>query len=141
MVGINNVTIIGNIGKISEVMTTTNGSRFINMTIATTEIYYSTNKEKKSNTQWHNVVFWNNMTEINKIVSKGDLLYVEGRLNYRMKSDSQIFTEIVAKNYRVLNKKKYAITENVNDNSLIDIDDFEFKNLDSVTYPYFDENE
>ena len=36
MVGINNVTIIGNIGKISDVMTTTNGSRFINITIATT---------------------------------------------------------------------------------------------------------
>jgi single-strand DNA-binding protein len=111
MVGINNVTIIGNIGKISDVMTTTNGSRFINMTIATTETYYSVNKEKKSNTQWHNVIFWNNMTELNKIISKGDLLYIEGRLNYRTKADNQIFTEIVAKNYRILNRKNYSSSD------------------------------
>ena len=107
MIGINSVTIIGNIGTISEIHTTTNGAKFVNLTIATTEVYYSTNNEKKSDTQWHNVVVWNNMTELHKMLSKGDLLYVEGRLNYRKKSPTQIFTEIVAKNIRILNKKRY----------------------------------
>jgi single-strand DNA-binding protein len=107
MIGINSVTIIGNIGTISDIMTTTNGARFVNLTIATTETYYSANNEKKSNTQWHNVVIWNNMTELQKMISKGDLIYVEGRLNYRKKSVTQIFTEIVAKNIRILSKKNY----------------------------------
>lgn len=107
MIGINSVTIIGNIGTISDIHTTNNGAKFVNLTIATTETYYSTNNEKKSDTQWHNVVVWNNMTELHKMLSKGDLLYVEGRLNYRRKSPTQIFTEIVAKNIRILSKKNY----------------------------------
>ena len=75
MIGVNNVTLIGNIGTVSDIMTTTNGSRFVNISVATTELYYSANNEKKNNTQWHNVIFWNNMVELQKIISKGDLIY------------------------------------------------------------------
>ena len=53
------------------------------------------------------------MTELHKMLSKGDLLYVEGRLNYRRKSPTQIFTEIVAKNIRILNKKNYSVVEDI----------------------------
>lgn len=113
MIGINSVTIIGNIGTISDVLHTTSGGRFVNLTIATTETFYTGEKEKKSNTQWHNVVLWNNMTDLHKMLSKGDLIYVEGRLNYRKKSNTHIFTEIVAKNIRILNKKNYVSTEEV----------------------------
>lgn len=113
MIGINSVTIIGNIGTISELCTTNNGSKFVNLTIATTETYYTSNNEKKSDTQWHNVIVWNNMTELHKMLSKGDLLYVEGRINYRKKSPTQIFTEVVAKNIRILNKKNYSFVEDV----------------------------
>lgn len=112
MIGINSVTIIGNIGTISEIFTTTNGARFVNLTIATTETYYSGNNEKKNNTQWHNVIIWNNMCEIHKLLNKGDLVYIEGRLNYRKKVDTAMFTEIVAKNLRILNRKNYNSTEN-----------------------------
>jgi single-strand DNA-binding protein len=113
MIGINSVTIIGNIGTISDINITNNGAKFVNLTIATTETFYSTNNEKKSDTQWHNVMLWNNMTELQKMLTKGDLLYVEGRLNYRRKSPTQIFTEIVAKNIRILNKKNYGVVEDV----------------------------
>lgn len=117
MTGINNVTLIGNIGSVGEILTASNGSKFMNITLATTEQFYTATKEKKQNTQWHNVILWNNMTELNKILSKGDLLYVEGRLNYR-KKESTIFTEIVANNIRVLNKRSY--TESVKDDVEID---------------------
>ena len=133
MIGINSVTIIGNIGTITEIMTTTNGARFVNLTIATTETYYSANNEKKSNTQWHNVVIWNNMTELQKMLSKGDLVYVEGRLNYRKKSETQIFTEIVAKNIRILNRKNYSASDKAGEIETINIEDMGF--------PIFDENE
>jgi len=111
MIGINNVTLIGNIGTISDILITSNGVKFANLTIATTETYFSSTKEKKTNTQWHNVVLWNNLSELTKLISKGDLIYVEGRLNYRKKTPTQVFTEIVAKNIRVLNKKNYVKDE------------------------------
>ena len=131
MIGINNVTIIGNVGTISDIMTTSNGAKFVNLTIATTETYYSANNEKKSNTQWHNVVIWNNMTELQKMISKGDLIYVEGRLNYRKKSPTQFFTEIVAKNIRILNRKNYSSSDN----------EIEEVKMDDLDYPIFEENE
>jgi single-strand DNA-binding protein len=133
MIGINSVTIIGNIGTISDIMTTTNGARFVNLTIATTETYYSANNEKKSNTQWHNVVIWNNMTELQKMLSKGDLIYVEGRLNHRKKSVTQFFTEIVAKNIRILNRKNYSASENAVEITEVEMEDFNF--------PIYDDNE
>ena len=149
MIGVNNVTLIGNIGTVSDIMTTTNGSRFVNISVATTELYYSANNEKKNNTQWHNVIFWNNMVELQKIISKGDLIYVEGRINYRKKNDNQIFTEIVAKNIRILNKKNYSVseinTDIVDDTSSIlnNTDEFteSYKDLDGSTYTIFNENE
>jgi single-strand DNA-binding protein len=127
MIGINSVTIIGNIGTISEIFTTTNGARFVNLTIATTETYYSGNNEKKNNTQWHNVIIWNNMCEIQKLLNKGDLVYVEGRLNYRKKVETGIFTEIVAKNLRILNRKNYLKTDPTKDNSSFVDDDENFE--------------
>ena len=133
MIGINSVTIIGNIGTISEIMTTTNGARFVNLTIATTETYYSANNEKKSNTQWHNVVIWNNMTELQKMLSKGDLIYIEGRLKHRKKSVTQFFTEIVAKNIRILNRKNYSASENAVEITEVEMEDFNF--------PIYDDNE
>jgi single-strand DNA-binding protein len=111
MIGINNVTIIGNVGTISEVMTNTNGTKFVNLLVATTESFTNVAKEKKTNTQWHNIVLWNTMTELQKMLSKGDLLFVEGRLNYRKKSPTHIFTEIVAKNIRILSKKNHHNSE------------------------------
>jgi single-strand DNA-binding protein len=127
MIGINSVTIIGNIGTISEIFTTINGARFVNITIATTETYYSGNNEKKNNTQWHNIIIWNNMCEIHKLLNKGDLVYIEGRLNYRKKVDTAIFTEIVAKNLRILNRKNYLKTDPIKDNSSFVDDDENFE--------------
>jgi single-strand DNA-binding protein len=125
MIGINSVTIIGNIGTVSEIFTTTNGTRFVNLTIATTETYYSGNNEKKNNTQWHNVIIWNNMCEIQKMLGKGDLIYIEGRLNYRKKVDAVTFTEIVAKNLRILHKKNYVPTDNLKESVSV-LDEFSF---------------
>jgi single-strand DNA-binding protein len=104
MNGINNVTIIGNVGNVSEIINVNSG-RFVTLSIATTEYFSNLNNEKKSKTLWHSVVLWNNMSELVKMIEKGDLIYVEGRLNYREKpNDNSRYTEIVAKTIRVLKK-------------------------------------
>ena len=104
MNGINNVTIIGNVGNVSEVINVNSG-RFVTLSVATTEYFSNLNSEKKSKTLWHSVVLWNNMSELVKMIEKGDLIYIEGRLNYREKTnDNSRYTEIVAKTIRILKK-------------------------------------
>lgn len=127
MIGINSTTIIGNVGTVSDVCITNGGAKFVNLSVATTETYYTVNNEKKTDTQWHNVIIWNSMTELQKIISKGDLVYVEGRINYRKKPNNQVFTEIVAKNIRILSKKNYS-EKNI-------------KNVDGITEVDFEDDE
>ena len=69
--------------------------------------FININKEKKSNTQWHSVVLWNSLSDLSSMIGKGDLIYVEGRLNYRVKNTdnhSERYTEVVAKTIRILRK-------------------------------------
>ena len=107
MDGVNSVTIIGNVGNITEVFVTNSNKKVVNISIATSESYYDVTNSKKTETQWHNIVLWNTLAEIaTKFITKGCLIYVEGKLNYRRKQDNSSVTEIVAKSIRVLSKKK-----------------------------------
>lgn len=106
MDGVNTVTIIGNVGNITELQKTNNDKKVINISIATSETFYDSTNNKKADTQWHNIVLWNSLAEVgSKFIFKGCLLYIEGKLNYRKRQDGSSITEIVAKSIRVLNKK------------------------------------
>jgi len=107
MNGVNNVMIIGNVGNVSDVINLNGGGKIVTLSIATTEQFININKEKKSNTQWHSVVLWNSLSDLSSMIGKGDLIYVEGRLNYRVKNTdnhSERYTEVVAKTIRILRK-------------------------------------
>jgi single-strand DNA-binding protein len=107
MNGVNNVIIIGNVGNVSDVINLNGGGKIVTLSIATTEQFININKEKKSNTQWHSVVLWNSLSDLSSMIGKGDLIYVEGRLNYRVKNTdnhSERYTEVVAKTIRILRK-------------------------------------
>jgi len=107
MDGVNAVTIIGNVGNITEMFVTNSNKKVVNISIATSESYFDVTNTKKSETQWHNIVLWNTLAEIaTKFITKGCLVYVEGKLNYRKKQDNSTVTEIVAKSIRVLSRKK-----------------------------------
>jgi len=119
MNGVNNVIIIGNVGNVSDVIQVSDNAKLVSISVATTEHFVNTNKDKKSNTQWHTIVLWNSMSNLINIIEKGDLIYVEGRLNYRIKT-SEKYTEIVAKTIRVLrkghtNKEEIKLNNDEND--------------------------
>ena len=102
------IILIGNIGSVGEITTLVSG-QLVTLSVATTEQFTNSNSEKKSKTSWHSVVLWNNMAELSKMIQKGDLIYVEGRLNYREKIINEtrtFFTEIVAKTIRILKRAK-----------------------------------
>ena len=81
-------------------------------TIATNEVYTNkTSGEKVTNTDWHNVVLRNKAAEIcEKYLSKGDKIYIEGRLKTRKWQDQdkkdRYTTEINVDEFTFLSTKK-----------------------------------
>lgn len=77
---VNKVTLLGRVGKDVEVKNLQNDKQVANLSIATSEKYKVGNEQKES-TEWHNCVAWGqNAKFAGQYVSKGDLVYVEGKL-------------------------------------------------------------
>ncbi len=104
----NSVKLIGLVG--SEITNTDfeNGKR-ASFSLATSESYTNKNNEEVKNTTWHQIVAWGKVAEAcANLVSKGKLLQVEGKINYRNyvnKENKTIYiTEIVALNVAAISK-------------------------------------
>jgi len=108
---LNKVMLIGNLGDDVKLHHFDGGGCIGRFPIATNENY--TNKatgEKVSNTEWHNVVVRNKAAEIcEKYLSKGDKIYVEGKIKTRKwQSDDGIqrySTEIHVNEFNFLSNK------------------------------------
>jgi len=88
MSGINQHTILGNVGKI-ETRHTASGQPIVNMSIATSEKWKDKQTgEMKEKTDWHNVVIFGKPAEIiSQYVHKGDLIYIQGKVVTRKWQD------------------------------------------------------
>jgi len=81
MVGLNKMTLIGNLGTDPEMRYTPNGNPVTSFRIATTRTYTGANGGKQQSTEWFTVVAWNQLAELcNQYLSKGRRAYVDGRL-------------------------------------------------------------
>lgn len=83
---LNKVTLIGNVGADPEVRNLNSGSSVANFSLATSESWKDkATNEKKEVTQWHRIVVWNDglISVIEKYVSKGSKVYIEGQLQTR----------------------------------------------------------
>ena len=84
MVGLNKVIIIGNVGTDPEMRFTPNGNPVTSFRLATSRNYNSADGERKQETEWFDVVTWNRLAEnCNQFLTKGQRVYVEGRLRTR----------------------------------------------------------
>ena len=86
---LNKVMLIGHLGDDVKIHFFEGGGCVGRFPIATNEVYTNKNSgEKVNNTDWHNVVLRNKAAEIcEKYLSKGDKIYVEGRLKTRKWQD------------------------------------------------------
>jgi single-strand DNA-binding protein len=106
--GLNRVILIGNLGQDPELRYTQSQQGVMSLRMATTESFFDSNsKERKERTEWHTVVVWGKRAEaLNKILSKGSRICVEGRLQTRSWEDKQgskrYSTEVVATNIVLL---------------------------------------
>jgi single-strand DNA-binding protein len=110
--GLNRVILIGNLGQDPELRFTQSNQGVLSLRMATTESYFDKEKnERKELTEWHSVIVWGKRGEaLNKILSKGARIAVEGKLKTRSWDDKngggkRYATEIVANNIILLGSK------------------------------------
>ena len=81
---INKVMIIGNLGRDPEMRYTPSGRPLTKFQLATNRSWTTADGEKKRETEWFNIVAWGKLAEIcNQYLSKGQQVYIEGRLHTR----------------------------------------------------------
>ncbi|HYA07729.1 MAG TPA: single-stranded DNA-binding protein [Xanthobacteraceae bacterium] len=102
MPGINQATILGRVGKNPEIKTFGSGDKIATFSVATSETWRDKQTgERKEKTQWHNVVVKNGglVGVVEKYVSKGDQIFVQGAIETRKWTDQngaeRYATEIV----------------------------------------------
>jgi single-strand DNA-binding protein len=87
---VNKVILVGNMGKDPEVRSTQDGTKIVNLTLATSETWNDrASGERKEKTEWHRVVIFNDrVAEVaEKYLKKGAKIYVEGSLQTRKWTD------------------------------------------------------
>ena len=109
MASVNKVILVGNLGRDPEVRYSPDGAAICNVSIATTSQWKDKNSgERREETEWHRVVFYNRLAEIaGEYLKKGRSVYVEGRLKTRKWQDKETgadrySTEIVADQMQML---------------------------------------
>lgn len=113
MASLNRVMIIGNVGSDPEMRFTPSGKPVTSFRVATNHSYTSPEGEKKEETEWFTVVAWNRLAEqCNQFLSKGRLVYAEGRLRTRTWESQDGLkhyrTEVIASRVSFLDKKGSA---------------------------------
>ncbi len=101
--GLNRAILIGNLGMDPELKFTQGGQAVLRIRLATTESYMGKTGERQERTEWHTVTVWGKRAEaLNKILSKGRTIWVEGRIQTRSWDDKdgnkRYATEINAQN-------------------------------------------
>ena len=81
---INEVTLVGRLGKTPVIRQTKSGHQVANLVLATNRKWTKNDGTQMEDTEWHDVVFWGKQAEIvEKYCDKGTLLYVKGRIATR----------------------------------------------------------
>lgn len=109
---LNKVMLIGHLGEDVKMHYFEGGGSVGRFPLATNETY--TNKqtnERVTTTEWHNIVVRNKAAEIcEKYLSKGDRVYIEGRLKTRKwqddKGNDRYSTEIHCTDFKFLTTRK-----------------------------------
>lgn len=108
MSGVNKVILVGHLGKDPEVRHLDGNVSVASFPLATSESYVKENKRIEQ-TEWHNIVMWRGLADVaQKYLSKGKLVYIEGKLRTRSYEDKEghkrYSTEVVAESFKLLGR-------------------------------------
>ncbi len=112
MPSLNKIIVIGNLGADAEMRYAPNGNPVTSFRIATNYVTNSADGQKKEETEWFTVVAWSRLAEQCQNLTKGRLVYVEGRLKSRSwqgnDGQTRFVNEIVAGTVRFLDRAPAA---------------------------------
>jgi single-strand DNA-binding protein len=116
MVSVNRITVIGNLGNEPEMRFTPSGRPVTSFRVATNWRYTTPDGERKEETEWFTVVAWGRLAEqCNQFLTKGRLVYVEGRLRLRswdgQDGQRRARNEIVADRVKFLDRQAGAVPD------------------------------
>jgi len=107
---INKAILVGRLGKDPEVRYMQDGTMVTNFTLATDEYWKDKNGERMQKTEWHRIVTFRKLAETcSNFLSKGKLVYIEGKIQTRAWEDKEgvkrYTTEIIANNMQMLDAR------------------------------------
>jgi single-strand DNA-binding protein len=104
---VNKVILVGNLGRDPEVRFSNDGSKIVNLSLATSESWKDRQSgERRERTEWHRVVIFNErLADVaERFLKKGSTVYLEGALQTRKWTDQsgveKYTTEVVLQRYR-----------------------------------------
>ena len=106
---VNKVILVGRLGRDAELRFTPQGTPVASLSLATDRTWTDTEGNTHKETEWHNVIIWGKFAETSQEhLTKGRLIYVEGRLHTRSWEDDQQAkhsrTEVVVEDLRYLDR-------------------------------------
>lgn len=109
--GLNKVMLIGHLGRDPEMRYTPSGKPVTTFSVATSRSWSTADGERKTETEWFNIVAWGNLAEICKqYLTKGQQVYIEGRLQTRCWEDAEgvkhSSVEVVAAEMMMLGERR-----------------------------------
>jgi single-strand DNA-binding protein len=107
MRGINKVILLGRATRDTELRSTPSGTPVSNLRLATNRVVRAKDGEFAEHPQYHTIICWDRLAEqTGKHVTKGRLVYVEGRLESRSFTDkdgkAREVTEVIASDVQFL---------------------------------------
>ena len=125
---VNKVILVGNLGQDPESRFTPQGTAVTNLSIATNESWKDQNGDIQERTEWHRVVMYGRMAETAvEYMRKGQMVYVEGRLNTREWEDQNQVkrktTEIRCDNFTMLGRRGDGAPQNSGNGNSEKVDD------------------
>lgn len=104
---VNKVIIVGHLGGDPEIRYAASGKAIANFNVATSETW-GTGESREQKTEWHRIVVFDKLAELcGQFLTKGQKVYLEGKLQTRQWQDKEgvtrSTTEIVAREVVFLN--------------------------------------
>ena len=110
MPALNQVQLIGHLGKDPETRFTPTGKKVCHFTIAVNRTWRSGEGAEKEATDWFNIEAWGRLGEVcQQYLTKGRLVYIAGRLKTDRwtddKGETHYRTQVVARQMQMLDRK------------------------------------
>ena len=107
---VNKVVLVGHLGGDPETRYTPSGAAVANFNMATNESWRDANGELQDKTEWHRCVMFGKSAELaGELLKKGQLVYLEGKLQTRNWEDKdgvkRYTTEVVCDMFTMLGRK------------------------------------